>query len=195
MVAEGIPQVAEYFLAQREAEFIALDNRKRLIEEANDVRGAVKTAKQQLESAQEALRACKRQITDFQQIQAQKNEVQLVPLGHLGGGHAKGGTQDHAKKRKQVMEKISKLGAELPSAQKLNFDWFKDTWDDVMLKQHGAEWPKLFSEQMQGILDVMKVNPHAFQLFLFQELHRSFNGIQALAIPGHLSQPAITNGA
>ena len=84
------------------------------------------------------------------------------------------------------MDRIAKLGNGLTAAQRNNYILFKDEWDAKMVEEHGDSWPRIFCERMAGVLAELEHNPNAFSVFMFHELHRTFDGMEALTIPGHL---------
>ena len=77
---------------------------------------------------------------------------------------------------------MSRLGSGLPDAQKNDFPWWKDAWDDHMVAQHGANWASTFAGWIQNIL--IATDSTAFSKFMYDETVRVLQDSKALAAPG-----------
>ena len=63
-----------------------------------------------------------------------------------------------------------------------NWKWFRDEWDDAMVRDHGSKWAEVFAGWIQTVLDDERSN--AFSTFVFNETCRVFHGVVALQVPG-----------
>ena len=76
-------------------------------------------------------------------------------------------------KRYAVLEKLSRLGQGLSNPQRVDFPWFKESWDRVMLESHGDQWGYLFAMQVQQILDnITAGTTNAFSVMMHKETVR-----------------------
>ena len=83
---------------------------------------------------------------------------------------------------------MAKLGSGLSAAQRNDWEWFKQAWDDKMKHQHGADWGNVFAGMMQKILDdFANSSSNAFSSFIHTETARCFNDVVALQVPGAAS--------
>ena len=62
------------------------------------------------------------------------------------------------------------------------FGWWKDAWDEAMVKEHKEAWAKTFAGWMQGIL--ASTNRNEFSLFMHKETVRVLGCQVVLAVPG-----------
>ena len=63
------------------------------------------------------------------------------------------------------------------AAQKADFAWFKEAWDDAMLEAHDSEWGHLFAMQVQNILDQITAGvTNAFSVMMHTETCRMLRG-------------------
>ena len=79
----------------------------------------------------------------------------------------------YRKKRHLLLDKLARLGQGLSAAQKADFPWFKDAWDEAMLESHGVEWGNVFAMHVQHILDEITAGvTNAFSVMIHKETHR-----------------------
>ena len=76
------------------------------------------------------------------------------------------------------------LGRACPQVRKNVWVWFKDSWDEAMLSEHGAEWGCVFAEYIQGVLERLdKGTTDAFSRFVHDESKRVLGMTPALRVP------------
>ena len=91
--------------------------------------------------------------------------------------------------RYEVLEKMAKLGSGLIPAQKNDWAWFREAWDEKMCEEHAQEWGKTFSEWMQKLLDDLGDGvANAFSVFMHDETMRNFSKTPMLVVPGALPE-------
>ena len=86
------------------------------------------------------------------------------------------------KKKLEVLDRMARLGPGLSEAQKNDFAWWKEAWDDAMVTQHGAHWAETFAAWIQNILDA--TSSTAFSEFMYGETVRVLQDSKTLAVPG-----------
>ena len=80
------------------------------------------------------------------------------------------------------MDRLSRLHAGLSDEQRNDFAWWKDAWDEAMVKLHGANWAATFAGWVTNILD--STDPTAFTNFVYKETVRVLRASTALVVPG-----------
>ena len=121
---------------------------------------------------------------DVEQALEAKRAVKTFSLSDLGDGRRSCGGGAGAKARSQVLERLARLGQGLSPAQRNDFAWFKEAWDNKMLEQHGAGWPALFASWAQRLLDAHAGGDRAaFSVFVHDETKRCFGDEVALVVP------------
>ena len=86
------------------------------------------------------------------------------------------------KNRFEVLDRLSRHQAGLSDAQKNDFQWWKEAWDEAMVTQHGANWADTFAGWVQNLLNATGSN--AFSKFMYDETVRVLHDSKALAVPG-----------
>lgn len=81
-----------------------------------------------------------------------------------------------------VLDRLARIKVGLSAGQKNDWLWFKETWDQEMVTQHGVNWASIFAGWVQNVLDDERSN--AFSLFVYSESCRVFHGTAALHVPG-----------
>ena len=82
----------------------------------------------------------------------------------------------------EVLDRLARMKAGLSEGQKNDWPWFKESWDQAMVTQHGEKWASFFSAWVQTVLEDEHSN--AFSLFVYKETCRVFHASAALHIPG-----------
>ena len=100
-------------------------------------------------------------------------------------GHGKkGGGADFVKKRMQFLSRVREL-AELSMEQQSDWDYFTTTWDQEMAAALEGDWPDMFCEHVQHILDELRDgNRSALSEFMHNETRRILGSVEVLRIPG-----------
>ena len=60
----------------------------------------------------------------------------------LGQGKARSGGVAARRLRYEVLEKMAKLGSGLTPAQKNDWAWLREAWDEKVCEEHAQEWGK-----------------------------------------------------
>ena len=86
------------------------------------------------------------------------------------------------KNRFEVLDRLSRHKAGLSPAQKNDFAWWKEAWDEAMVTEHRANWAETFAGWVQKVMEAKATN--AFSHFMYDETCRVFHEKAALAVPG-----------
>ena len=103
-------------------------------------------------------------------------------LDELGADSINAGGATAQKIRVEVLERLRHMKAGLSAAKSNDWSWFKEFWDQEMVRRHGRAWAKTFSGWVQKVLDNERSN--AFSVFVYNETRRVFRGMEALPVPG-----------
>ena len=105
-------------------------------------------------AADKELQVEKQKIFEVGNISACKHAVRNFTWEELGKGAKNAGGAKGEKNRWDVLERLPRINAGLSASQKN---------DRVsMLTEHGADWPELFAEWMQGVLEDTRCNAFSF---------------------------------
>ena len=110
----------------------------------------------------------------------------------MGHGLRSGGGEKCRKVRLDVLARVSRLGRGISPSQRAEFPWFSKAWDAHMLAAHGAEWPHLFAETVQALVEEQEKDAAvaAFSQFMHSETHRCLKAnAVALALSGPRGPP------
>ena len=114
-----------------------------------------------------------------------QHSIKRFSLKSLGNEQKKGGGAKCRKQRFSVLDRFARLGAQLSPAQKNDWDWFKEAWDEKMATSHAEAWGGLFASWMQQVLDDIHSGvSNAFSLFVHHEMRRCLSDEPMLAMPG-----------
>ena len=124
------------------------------------------------------------EIKDYEmRIEAQHTVKSFTPES-LGQGHSRGGTAECRKRRIEVLNRLARIGAGLSAAQKNDWTWFKEAWDEKMVDVHGADWGGVFAGWMKKVLNDVDLGvANAFSLLVNGETRRCFRSMEALSVP------------
>ena len=86
--------------------------------------------------------------------------------------------------RIEVLDRCSCHLAGLSPAQRNDFQWWKETWDDAMISEHRANWAATFAGWVQHLFDSGALHPNAFSKFMYNETNRVLHESKALVLPG-----------
>ena len=84
--------------------------------------------------------------------------------------------------RFEVLDPPSRHRAGLSDAQKNDFAWWKEAWDEAMVTAHGANWAAMLAGWVQNLLDATTSN--AVSQFMYDETVRVLHACKALAVTG-----------
>ena len=160
--------------AQRSHEEAQQAKRRRLVEEANAMTTTLRSIKKQIVIAEKKKKVAMDKVQGVEAAVAAKHLVNQFSLVDLKKKCNRVAALLHLKRLKGAV-----------SAQQLKeWDWFKDTWDADMKKQHGKTYPELFAGWLQNVSNEMaQGDGAAFSRFMHNESRR------LLEIPEHGSEP------
>ena len=118
----------------------------------------------------------------LERARASRHAVKTCTLDALGAGSQNAGGAKARNKRFEVLDRMAGLRAGLSPGQRNDWPWFKDAWDEAMVKQHKDNWAKVYSGWVQHVLDSERSN--AFSTFVYNETCRVLSGNAALHVPG-----------
>ena len=176
------PAVAEAFLQRRRAEEQNTLARKRLAAQMNEQSRKAAKAIADRDAAVAELKRHKSIIQEMESIRACKHAIKTFTVEALGeDSHNAGGAKARTR-RFEVLDRLARFRAGLSPGQKNDWQWFKESWDQAMVAEHGKNWGSKFAGWMQQVLDDERSN--AFSCFVHTETCRVFHGIAALHVPG-----------
>ena len=181
-LSQESPAVAESFARLRRAEEQETLRMKRLADQYRQTKQSVAKALEEKKAAVAEFRQMKRKIQEMESVSASRHALKTFTLEALGDGSDNAGGNKGKKNRHEVLDRLARVKAGLSAGQKNDWQWFKEAWDQEMVKQHGKAWGKLFAAWMQKTLDDEHTN--AFSTFVYNETCRVFHGTPALHVPG-----------
>ena len=176
------PAVADAFARLRSAEDLEYLCQKRALAEQKDRKRAAETAVAEKNAAVAELKRIKQSIADAEGQSACRYAIKTFTVEALGGDSATAGGAKCRKNRFDVLDRLSRHKSGLSAAQRNDWAWFKEAWDQTMVAQHGEHWGSVFSEWMQGVLDDGRST--AFSVFVHSETCRVFHATVAIHVPG-----------
>ena len=176
------PVVADAFLRLRRAEAQDALMKKRLAAQHKEKQREAAKAIADRDAAFAELKRTKRSIQEMEGMRASRHAIKTYTLEALGAKSQNAGGAKAKKNRCDVLDRLARIKVGLSSGQKNDWPWFKETWDQAMVTQHGANWASLFAGWVQKVLDDEGSN--AFSLFVYSETCRVFHGTAALHVPG-----------
>jgi hypothetical protein len=176
------PAVADAFWRLRRAEDQERLTNKRIADQHRERKRDATKAIADRDTAVAELRETRRKIHDMESIGACRHAIKTFTLEALGEGNGNAGGPKARKNRFEVLDRLARIRAGLSAGQKNDWPWFKEAWDQEMVKQHRAIWASVFAKWMQSVLDDERSN--AFSTFVYNETCRVFHGTAALHVPG-----------
>ena len=179
------PAVAGAFLRHRELQTLEDAKKRQLVHNANKNRQALADAERKLKAANAALRKRKSDMADAEKLLEAQHSIKNFSLESLGHGKARNGGAVARKVRFQVLDRFARLGTGISQAQRNDWAWFKEAWDEAMSKQHIDNWAAIFASWLQRVLDDMQGGVYnAFSTFVHNETRRCLSKSPVLAVPG-----------
>ena len=169
-------------MQRRRAEDLKTQERKRLAKELNEQSRQAAKAKADRDAAVAELKRHKKSIQDMEGIRECKHAMKSFTLKELGEGSSNAGGAKARARRFEVLDRIARLRAGLSPAQRNDWQWFKESWDQAMVNVHGPNWASVFAGWMQNVLENELSN--AFSMFVHKETCRVFQAALALHVPG-----------
>ena len=170
---EGLLQA---LTAQRAHEVAEQAKRRRQIAEANAMTATLRGIKKQIAAADVKRKAIMEKTQGVEAAVAAKHHLAQFSIDDL-----KKKTQ-----RISALEKLKRLKGALSPQQVLEWEWFKNAWDEDMRKTHGGGWPERFAGWLQNVANEMASGDgEAFSKFVHNESLRLLdneNGEPQLAL-------------
>ena len=118
----------------------------------------------------------------MENFRAAKHAINTFTPDALGQGSHNAGGAKAKSRRFEVLDRLARLKAGLSPGQQNDWQWFKESWDPAMVREHQDNWGSLFAGWVQTVLNDNRSN--AFSLFVYNETCRVFNDTVALHVPG-----------
>jgi hypothetical protein len=158
--------------------------RRRAVADANAQTLNAAKLRRAIDDANATLAKRRRAIRDAECVLEARHAMKTFSLAGLGQGRSRGGGAPAKKLRLEVLDRLSRVGQGLSGAQKNDFGWWKNSWDEKMLEEHGENWGGLFAEWAQRVLqDHEDGIGNAFSLFVHDETRRCFHEQLSLHVP------------
>ena len=115
---------------------------------------------------------------------AARENVKVYTLEMFGKGKKNAGGQQAHKVQMEAMERVRRVGT-LSLQQTADWETFKKEWDKEMAESCPEDWPTMFAEIVQGVLnDLIHGKQDALSVFMYRETRRVLGETPALMIPG-----------
>ena len=181
-LSKSSPEIARAMQLQRDYEDRQQIERKRMLAEGNEK--LLANRKRELREVERQVRQRKNQLIELESIAATRAQMKRYAPKALGQDCRKGGGVAGRKTRFEVLDRVGKIGAGLSEAQKSDWLWFKESWDEAMLNAWGANWGGTFAAWIQGVLNNIESGTNnAFSLFVNNETRRVLDTVPALTLP------------
>ena len=176
------PAVVEALVRRKDFEQEQANKRKRLVEEANRQSAELRSrARQEAADAAALVKKRKAQVAALENLLESKQTVKRFPPSLLGEGRPKAGGAVARKHRFEVLERLARTGVGLSTAQKNDWVWFKEAWDERMAGEWGEHWGGTFAEWMQEVVNQVEAGTtNAMSQFVWNETTRNFDDMPAL---------------
>ena len=131
------------------------------------------------------LKRKKNEVLDMESLLECRAAVKRYTPEMLGQMSTKAAKTQSRKLRLEILDRLARLGTGLSAAQRNDWEWFKDAWDEKMLAEHAANWGTLLLEWTNAVLRAFENGEaSAFSVFVYNETVRCFSAVPMLAIPG-----------
>jgi hypothetical protein len=178
-------EIAQAMARRRDVELRETMRLRHMAADANKITQSAVAVKKELERKNNLIRKRKADLVDLESLKESKHTMKRFSLLHLGDGSVKGGGTAARKCRFEVLDRLMRLGTGLSVAQKNDWVWFRESWDEKMLLEHTTTWGGLFATWMQKVLDdYEKGTNNSMSVFVHMETRRCFDSIPALLVPG-----------
>ena len=157
---EGLLKALNDQRAHDEAE---QSKRRRQVEQANKMTATLRSIRKQIKDAEAKKKATMEKVRGVEAAVAARHVVQQFTVDQL----------KKKKCRKDALGHLKRLKGSLSQQQVLEWDWFVDTWDERMRREHGNEYPELFAGWLQNVSnDMAQGDGAAFSTFVHNESRR-----------------------
>ena len=137
----------------------------------------LKDAKSKLQKTQAELDSKNAVVTALNQAKAYTPQM-------LGEGRKHGGTKEHQRNRRDVLDRVRHTGFLSPE-QEGQYEYFAEAWDNEMKLVHDKSWGSYFAEILTNVLNQMlEGDPNAFGTFMRNETKRVLCNVCAMVAPG-----------
>ena len=177
------PAVAETFLRMRRAEAEEYETKKELARQMRLRQEDAARAIKERDAAVAEVKKAKRQLAELESARQCKYACKSFDVDDLGAGDAKAGGAKARQLRHEVLDRLSHLNQGLSPAQRNDFAWWKDAWDEAMVAQYQERWAETFQGMVQTVLNDAVSN--AFSKFMYTETVRVLSKTRkVLSVPG-----------
>ena len=118
----------------------------------------------------------------MENIRETKHAIKTFTPDALGQGRQNAGGAKGKGRRFEVLDRLARLKAGLSPGQKNDWQWFKESWGQAMVREHQDNWGSLFAGWVQTVLNDNRSN--AFSLLVYNGTCRVFKDTAALHVPG-----------
>ena len=179
------PAVAGALLRLQDAEAAEKRKREALVRAEHQKERAAAAIKKQLADAKLELKRKRNELLDMESLLECRAAVKRYTPEMLGQMSTKAAKTQSRKLRLEILDRLARLGTGLSAAQRNDWEWFKDAWDEKMLAEHAANWGTLLLEWTNAVLRAFENGEaSAFSVFVYNETVRCFSAVPMLAIPG-----------
>ena len=124
------PEVLLALAQRRDHEEAQERQRQQAIAVANAKTLRAAKMKQEIKDAEGLLKKRKQEILEAESLLEMKHTVKTFSLEDLGHGRSRGGGPSGRKRRHDVLDRLHRNCGGLSPAQKNDFAWWKDAWDE-----------------------------------------------------------------
>ena len=157
---EGLLKALNDQRAHEEAE---QSKRRRKVEQANKMTATLRSIRKQIKDAEAKKKATMEKVQGVEDAVAGTHGVEKLTVGE----------EKKKKCRKDGQGHLKRLKGSLSQQQVLEWDWFVDSWDERMRREHGNEYPELFAGWLQNVSnDMAQGDGAAFSRFVHNESRR-----------------------
>ena len=113
-----------------------------------------------------------------------KHALKTFTPAFLGDGKADSGGAKCRDRRREVLNRLARLGSGLTPQQRNDCTWFKAAWDEKCSAESPNTWGRKFAGLCQKVLNDIGAPNHnnAFSLFVSNETRRHFANVGALSL-------------
>ena len=183
------PAVADALLEMKAARDSAELDERLAVRDANKKQKELSQLRKETKQANELLRKRKQELLSLESILETRHAIKRYSPEALGQGKTRSGGVASRRLRYEVLDKMAKLGCGLTAAQRNDWAWFREAWDEKMCEEHVQDCGGRFSGWMQKLLDDLSDGvANAFSVFMHDETVRHFSKTPMLVVPGSMPE-------
>ena len=153
------------------------------LQQAMEMTKEKKRVKEELDGVKEELKRARKANLEAEKVVELREVWKTYTPEMLGKGKKYGGGAEYVKRRMQVLNRL-RQNAALSLEQQNDWEYFTTSWDKEMAEALEGDWPQLFAEIVQQILDdLMAGNRIALSEFMHRETERILDHA-VLRVPG-----------